>query len=1335
MVGGKMKAIHKDFWMEIRKSKARFLSIFFIVTLGVAFFSGIHASSPDMRLSGDDYFDTSELMDFRIMGTLGLTKEDVEALEELPGVEFAEGAFYTDVFSQSGETQKVLHVESLNKKVNQLKISEGTMPQKSGELFLDQSYASKEGYQIGDTISLKEEEDGSLLKENTFTVTAIGSSPLYISFDRGNTTMGSGEIDGFAYIVPEDFDQEVFTQIYLQAHGAKELISYTDSYDSLIERVQEKLEEISGERCEIRYAEVMDTAREKLADAGKELEDGKKEAEEKLADAKKELDDAEKELEDGQKEYDDGVKQLADAKAEIEDGKQQLSDARTKIEDGKRQLADARAQLASGRQQLAEGKQQFQTAQATVQSNQQQLEQGKQQLAEGKQQLSDGKKQLAAAKKTIKEKEQELKNGEKQLEAAIGQLEENRVLLADGRSQCESAMEQVEQGEQQAAQGEQELADARAQLEPVQAQLAQLQGQQAELFAQKEQVVLQQTDLQSQQSGLLAEIEELEGQPPSDETAVILEEKYNLLNELGGQLEALTGALSEIEAGLGALEEPLNQLNAAVTQGLAEIGAAEETLNAQLQELSAAREQLTQRLAEITQGEEQLVQGEQEITDSKKTIEAGYKELASGKEQITQKTKELEAAEKEIKEKEKELSAAEEQLNAAAAKLNASQAEINASEARLASGEAEIAASEQEIINGEAEIKENEQKLIDGEAEIKENEQKLTDAKKELADAKKKLSDGWKEYADGKKEADEEIADGEKKLLEAQEEVDDIKYPEWIINDRNDLPEYSDYGDNAEKIKNLGQVFPLIFFLVAALVSLTTMTRMVEERRTQIGTMKALGYGKFAIASKYLGYAFLATLGGSAAGVLIGEKVIPYVVITAYGIMYHNMDSSLQIPYEMKYAFVASAASILCTLGATMFACFRSLAETPASLMRPPAPKEGKRVLIERVTFLWKHLNFTWKSTLRNIFRYKKRLFMTIFGIAGSMALLLVGYGLRDSIGDIAAIQYEQLQHYDGMIIGDEDATEEEKQELQEFLKNREEILRSSRISLSTASVSKGKGNLSVYLYVPENLDNFGEDITLRDRVTKNPYELTDEGVIISEKTSSLTGASAGEMLSVKKDNKNYQVKVSAVTENYMGHYVYITPRLYRETFGEEPEFTSSIFTIKEEYKSDMEDVGNQILKYPAALVISYTKSIAEQLDRMLSTLGMVILVLIISAGMLAFVVLYNLNNINITERQRELATLKVLGFYDGEVSGYVFRENILLTIIGIGAGMVFGFFLHRYVITTVEVDAVMFGRNIAPLSYAVSGLMTCGFSFLVNGFMHFKLKKINMVESLKSVE
>ena len=1294
--------------MEIRKNKARFVSIFLIVALGVAFFSGIQATSPDMRFSGDAYFDSTRLMDIRIVGTMGLTEDDVEALKSIDGVEDAYGGYSADVYCGSGNNQKVVHVETMDERVNVITATEGRLPEKSGECMLDSVFASKWDYHVGDVISLEEDEDSELLKTEKFTVVGLGSSPLYIAFNRGNTTLGSGEVNGFAYVLPEDFDQEVYTQIYLRVHGAEEQISYTDAYDNLIDKISERVEGIEAEQCELRYDTVVADARDELEDARKELEDGRKEAEEELADAEKELKDGEKELKDGKKEYEDGKKELEDAKKELKDGKAQIADAKKELEDGKAQIADARQELSDGRSQLADAKAQVADGWAELSpqktklasawqqyhDGEAELKDGEAQLANAKTQLEDGKAAIAGAKATLNAKQQELDSASAQIAAGRAEIEQTTARLNEQKQQCRAGLEAV-------AAAEGQLPDLQAAADAAQAAVSQAQAAadaaQAEydrVSAEVEAGNLTQEDLDTALQNLSAAQSALES--ASAQAAALTQQLESTRQQLSSQRAQLEEGLAAVEAGLSQIEEKKAELS----QGEAEIASGQKA---------------------IDQGWEDLKAQEATLTESEKTI--------------TSKEKELEAGKKELQSNYATLAAAQDEINAGEAKLYSAQAEIDASEQKLAGGEREIAENEQKLADGEKEIAENQQKILDGEKEIAENEKKLEDAKKEIEDAEKELEDGWKEYEDGKKEAEEEIADGEKEIADAEKEIEDLEMPQWYVTDRNDLPEYSDYGGNADRIRNLGKVFPVIFFLVAALISLTTMTRMVEEQRTQIGTLKALGYGKYDIASKYLNYAFLATVGGSILGILLGEKIIPYIIIKAYGIMYHNMDSHMMLDYEWKYALIASVAAVVCTVGATVSSCARTLAETPASLMRPEAPKEGKRVLLERIPLLWKHLNFTWKSCLRNLFRYKKRLFMTIFGIAGSMGLMLVGFGVRDSISDIAVRQYQELQHYDGTIIDDEDATDEEREELHAYLDHHEKIERYTKVQFTTMKIPKGTSSLSTYVYVPENVEHFHEDVTLRNRKTGELYDLTDEGAVICEKTSTLLNLKVGDDLTLVKDNQEYQVKIAAITENYLGHYVYMTAKVYEETFGEKPEFSDIEFTMKPEYRDEAEEIGQEILKYPAALSISYTTTIAEQVERMLGTLGLVIVVLIVSAGMLAFVVLYNLNNINITERKRELATLKVLGFYDGEVSQYVLRENILLTILGIVFGSGFGALLHRFIIVTVEVDSTMFARNIRPVSFVLCAVLTCVFSIVVNLAMHFKLKKIDMVESLKSVE
>lgn len=1290
MVGDGMKALHKDFWMEIRKSKARFISIFLIVALGVAFFSGIQASSPDMRYSGDAYYEAAKLMDLKIQGTLGLTQRDVKAVSDIDGVELAEGSYSTDVMSGEDDARKVLHLEAISSNFNLLTADEGRIPEKSGEIFLDKPFAKNRGYKIGDTISVSEDGDSELLKKTTYTVVGIGSSPLYISFNRGNTTLGSGEVSGFGYILPEDFEQEAFNQIYVMVHESGDVISYTDAYDNLIKKIRKRVEGIEKEQCSLRYEEIVAEANEKLNDARKELEDGKKESEEKLGDAKKKLDDGQKKYEDGKKEYEDGKQQLSDAKKELTDGKQQLADGRKQIEDGWSQLNSAKQQVEDGLSQLNSARSQLADSEAQINEKQAELTAGYEQLNAAKQQVSDGEAQLREAEKTLESKQAELDSGREQLETGKNTIKETKAALTGQKEQCEAGLVQVSEGESQISSSEEALS-----------------GQQAQL-----------DELTSQKEALSSQAAELQAQYDAGAEAGKTEEE---LAELSTQIQTLNGQISAME----------EQINAGQTQ----INGAQAELTAKKSELAQTRAELESSLGQINEGFSQIKEQEETLSGTEAQLNEGQEELDKGKKELETKKAELSAAKEEIAANQATLDDGQSQLDSARAQLSSGRQQLEEKQAQLNAGQAEIQANTEKLTSSQAELDVNEQKLLDGEKEIRENEQKLKDAKKDLEDAKKKLSDGKKEYQDGKKEADDKIAEAQQKIEDAQKEVDDIETPEWIVTDRNDLPEYSDFGDNAERLKNIGKVFPMIFFLVAALISLTTMTRMVEEQRTQIGTMKALGYGKTSIASKYLSYAFLATVGGSIAGVLFGEKVLPFIIIQAYGIMYWNIGDHMQLDYELQYALIASGAAVICTMGATLFSSARTLAETPASLMRPPAPKEGKRILIERIGFIWKHLSFSWKSSMRNLFRYKKRLFMTIFGIAGSMGLMLVGFGLYDSIMDIAILQYDQIQHYDAMVINDEDATDSQEKDLLKFLDGNSEIDHYTRVQLTKMTAPKEKGSVSIYVYVPENTENFKEDVTLRDRKSHEQYELTDDGAVICEKTASLIGVKAGDKIILEKDNRKYKVKITAVTENYMGHYVYMTPPCYEKTFGEKPEYSSTVYTMKEDAESDLETLGNAILKYPAALSISYTSSTAGQVERMLGSLGAVIWVLIISAGMLAFVVLYNLNNINITERQRELATLKVLGFYDGEVSQYVFRENILLSFIGILAGAVFGILLHRYVITTVEVDAVMFGRNIKPISFVYSGIITFGFSMFVNMVMHFKLKKINMVESLKSVE
>lgn len=1332
------RALRKDFYMEIRKSLNRFISIMLIVALGVAFYSGIQSAAPDMRYSGDAYFDEHKLMDLKVIGTLGLTDRDVEALEAVEGIAKAEPGYMIDVLCGE-ETQQVLHVESISPTLNQLTVSEGRLPEKTGECFVDVEFLDKGGYEIGDSIVFyREDEDSFILKRDTFTIVGAGSSPLYISFNRGNTTLGTGEIAGAGYILAEDFDSDVYTQIYMEVSGARNLTAYTDAYDTLIERVMDRVEAIAGTQCELRYQEVVDEANEELADAKEELE----EAESKLEDAKAE---AESELEEAKEELEDGEKELEDAKKELEDAKKELEDAEKEVEDGENELAENETLLAEKEQELASGKAALADGQAKLQSGKSELAANEktfnQEYAAGIKKIESGEKELASAKK-------ELEDGWAQYNAGLAEYESSKADYEAGEAAYAQGLAQLQQ--QQAAwpaqkaaleAKEAELAQTQSQLEAgiadAQSQLAGVQQERTAAEAAVSSTAAKVTELQSQIETLAKEISALESQIEAAEDEAVKGELTSQRDAKRAEQEQISNSsLPAAQNEQAAAQETLSGLDT-------QIAALQASISQYTENLQNVTAGITQVTAGITQGEEQLAQANAELAASRQQLDAAKAQIEAAPQTLAASKKELEAAEKEIAKSEQELEAGRKELEEAQQKIVAAKKEIAANEQTLNNSQAQITSGEQQIADAKQQIADAKQQIADAKQEIEDGKQEIADGEKEIEENEKKLEDGWKEYEDGVKEYEEETADAEKEIADAKEEIADaeaeiakIEKPEWVVSDRSSLPENIGYGENADRMRSLGQVFPVMFFLVAALISLTTMTRMVEEERTQIGTMKALGYGKAAIAGKYLCYALIATLCGCVAGILVGEKFLPFVIVTAYRIMYHHMPN-LVLPYNLKFALIATGAALFSTMFATLSACYRELASTPAVLMRPPAPKEGKRVLLERLPFLWKHLSFSWKSTVRNLFRYKKRFFMTIFGIGGCMALMLVGYGLRDSIMDVASLQYTELQIYEGMVIMDSDAEEEEREALVQAVAEDSRIESSTQVLLQKDDVYNGKKMWNVYLMVPENVESIYDFINFRNRENREEtYELTDEGAIITEKIAKLLGVKAGDTVLVEnEDNGTAKIPIAAVTENYMSHYIYLTPALYEQCFGVKAEMNEILYRLKEENAAELTEVGEDFLEQDGALSISYTSTIMEQINDMLSALDAVMVVLIISAGLLAFIVLYNLNNININERKRELATIKVLGFYDGEVSAYVYRENILITIIGIGMGVVLGIILHRFVITTVEVDACMFGRNINLPSFLLASAFTAGFSIFVNVVMHFKLKKIDMVESLKSVE
>jgi len=1024
----KKSALKKDFYREIRRTRGRFLSILLIVALGVAFLSGLRCAAPDMRATGDAYFDRNQLYDGKIVSTMGLTDSDADAVLAVDGVEAVEKIHSVDALFKLNDKERAIHVLNIPQTLNKITVEEGRMPEKTGECLMDAELKSVLNLSVGDTIHLESGTEDSLsdtLAADTYTIVGFASSPVYISFTRGSTTIGNGDLSGYLFVRDSDFKTDYYSEIDYSVAGAAGQTAFTDGYDEIVAAAEDQVTSIEDARCQAR--------RDQLA-----------------ADAEKELDDARD--------------QLASSKADTE---QKLSDALSEIESNEATLADSREQIDDGRSQI-------ETA---------------------RQNLDEKKTELDSAI-------DEYNSGSEKLQEAVSQL-----------SELQSAYQLASRN------------------------------------------------------------------PYADPT----------------QLYQMTYAIDTLET-------------------------------------------------QIVSSKASLDTAYQTITDGQTAIEEGYSEIAS-------------------------------------------------------------------------------------------KEAELDKAEKEWQDGSDALADARADYEQGRIDADTELANAQSDIDKAEDEISDIETPKWYVSVRMDDDDYSGYYDNTVRMKNISLVFPFVFFLVAALISLTSMTRMVEEHRTQIGTLKALGYGKLDILNKYIKYALFATGGGSIIGVLAGEQIFPRIIVSSYGIMYHHIPDQV-ITYQLDKGAFASLTAIICVLAATGAAVYGELRSEPAKLMRPPAPKKGKRILMERIPFLWKRLSFLWKATLRNLARYKKRFFMTIFGIGGSMALILVGFGLKDSIMGIVTIQYEEVQLYDADVFLKDGVTEEEKSNLGTYLNNELGTGNSLEVYEKSAKISgNAAGTRKAYLVVPSDTEEMKSFVCLRDRVSGEDYNLTDDGVVISEKLSKFLDVGVGDTITVDLDDGHVgQAVVTAICENYLYHYVYMTPALYEKLYNASPPYNDYMISIPN-IDSEKDTVTNDILKQDGVININYLGNLQSRVEEMLTVLNQVIVVLVVSAGMLTFIVLYSLNSINITERARELATIKLLGFYDIELASYIYRENILLTCLSLLFGVAAGNLLHRYLITTVEIDTVMFGRNINPRSYLWSVLLTLLFTAIVNFAMFYRLRKIDMVESLKSVE
>lgn len=874
------------------------------------------------------------------------------------------------------------------------------------------------------------------------------------------------------------------------------------------------------------------------------------------------------------------------------------------------------------------------------------------------------------ALKEINKAYEEIEDGEKELDDAQEEINEGKKQLEDGKNQYEDAVKQFEQ----------QIQDSENELKEGQKQLSQ--GQQ-ELNSQKEQFKEGQKQLDDAKIELdNAKKEFLEQGIDPTKSTTEYESQISNLNTLISTYNALSKDIKDTVNNLKENEqiptEKIQYWKTIISNENLGLSKLNDLVNVLEKDPSNTSVALT-IYSEIEKASKTLSENKTNL----ETLVTGISKYQQGKSEYDKQVREFNKGKT--------------QLEEAQQKLDKSQEELDKGKKELEEGKIQ---GQEELNKAKQELEDSEQKLLDGEKEIEENRQKLIDGKKEIDEEKDKLN-----------------------------ELDDSKY---YFFDRNDNAGYSTYKGSIDSLDKIASVFPVFFFLVAALICLTTMTRMVEENRIEIGTLKALGYRDLEISRKFIVYAALASIAGSVLGILVGSTAIPYIISEAYASKF--ILPAVKISYYPSYIIQSLVASVLCTVGASLIVLKEELRENPSNLMRIKAPKLGKKILLERITPLWRKLNFNQKVTFRNLFRYKQRMLMTIFGISGCMAMLVAGMALEKSNSSMTDLQFGKLIKYDALVVFDDNITKKEDEEYEKSLKNIKEY--ESSLNIYQDSVTFSKTNMSkqsATMYVPENTNELNKYISLNDRKTDEKYELSDDGVIINEKLAKLLDASIGDVITVTdSDNNSYKVKVDNIVENYSGHYIYLSPAYYKKIFNKSLVYNAQLLKLNSD-DVDESKISTTLMDNDKVINVTFTskmKSMSESAD-----LGLVMIVIIVASGSLAFVVLYNLININVSERIREISTIKVLGFYDNEVAMYIFRENIILTVLGILAGTVLGKILYVFLVSTAETDNMMMIPTVDLSSYMISGLITMLFAILVMIIMNKKLKNINMIDALKSIE
>ena len=904
------------------------------------------------------------------------------------------------------------------------------------------------------------------------------------------------------------------------------------------------------------------------------------------------------------------------------------------------------------------------------------------------------------------EANQKIADSEKELADA---QEEFDTQIADAQAQIDEGQAQLDDSAAQIAEAEQEYADGKAQLESGEAEY---QSGYDTLEQSEAQYEAGRAELDSSQSQLdQKETELADGQTQYEAGLAQYNEQAAQLDPLKDGIAQLDDGIAQADAGIAQLTEGIDGLEQLITGLEQQIAALPEDDP----QLAGLQTQLAQAQAQKTALEEQKTQAQTQRDT-----------LAAQRDSLQQQLDEAEAL----------LAPAKQQLEETKAQLDAGREAIEQGKAELEAGYAQLADSRAQLDAGW-------QTLNDSRAQLDAGWQTLADSRAQLDDGIAQYEEGVAELEDARNELETSRRDGQTQLDDAQQKIDDAKKQvadltagKFYVSNRDDNPGYSGYGEDAVRINNVGNVFPMFFLLVAALVAFTTTTRMVEEQRAEIGTLSALGYSRAQILRKYIVYAGLAAGIGSLIGAVFGIWFFPLVIFAAYGLLYSMPALITVIPWGAVALGVGVA--FLCTIGAAAAIALYEMRATPAELMQPKAPRPGKRVFLEKIPMLWNRLGFITKISSRNILRYKARFFMTVLGIAGCTALILAGFGLHDSIFSIIPNQFNNIQVFDETIVFKNETDLAQKQDILSYISSLDGVKGVMAASQNQMSVegTDGGASLDTYVVVPSDPSKLTQFVSLHPRgQTDEILSLESEGAVINEKVATDLGIGIGDTVRVYDSDESFNVTVTGIMENYLQNYVYMSPEVYTAATGKAPMYNIAYVDLTESGLANEDTLLEKLTDREEIVTVMSTDTTVNASNESLSSLNLIVVVMVVSAGILAFIVLYNLTNINISERVREIATLKVLGFYPKETNRYIFRENLVLAVIGMIIGLFLGQLLFNFIILTVETDIVMFGRTIYWQSYIYSCLLTIGFTFIVNWSMIPVINRVDMVEALKSNE